>query len=307
MSEALFRSANEMDIRSMTSTFWPLLLDLPHRCFMGVKKLALSQAIFDSPDPFITLIALLPSLEQLELNFVVFRSGNTESKGISQPKKLRKLKLIMGAAGDILWLFQPCKTIEEFVAEVNKEQALSYVNSFLASSLAVKNGTLAHCTLRPNIPRSQRDLRKEIDFFLDPGPHFTIEGELSNLLVIFNNFGPRSPSHSPSKLTRIILHDVNAAVYRGRNRLHVFPSFDGWLAKDAFFQSLEEVWLQVSETFRKEVLIMAGWNESAMTVDEGSIPHVVMQDRIREVEELLPRCKRRGILKIKAVYMTGSF
>ncbi|ESK97880.1 cytoplasmic protein [Moniliophthora roreri MCA 2997] len=307
MAEVLLGSMRELKVTGMTSTFWPLLADLPSGCFLRTRKFVLSQAVFDSPGGFITLISSLKSLDFLELNFVVFRSSyQVGSEGVSSLNMLRILKVTLGASADLLWIFRPCTTLEELVVEVNKDYSLAYVDSFLAQSLSVKNGTLAHCVLRPDIPRFQRDLRKEINFTRNPGPRFTIEGELSSLLVIFNQFELPSLSHPPSKLTRIVLHDLNVVMYRGRNRLHVFPSFDSWLAKDAFFQSLEEVCFEISETFRKEVLEVAGWNESAMTVEKGSIPHIAMKEKIQEVEELLPKCKGRDLLKAKIAYMTGS-
>ncbi|ESK95683.1 hypothetical protein Moror_12550 [Moniliophthora roreri MCA 2997] len=287
--------------------FWALFAEIPKSTILRrVRTLTLSTACLNVIEEFCRLMDAFECLEFLTLRGVSFKYPRQDDSHIfpTLPNTFRRLHIYNSWDRASKWpfiRFRHCQTLREL--SVGIEERLDFnLEKFLTGSASVMNGALKLCTIRFGLslePSSCLALERAI--VASKIPEWVFKGSLEEvgcfLSGIFESDSPLKDPSVASKITGLILE---VGGYTTKSRIQ---SLDKMVESYALFDSLKQVRITIRGYFKKEDLLEAGWSPTRGDwVRPGSKPHIEMEERVKELEQLAPCCTRRGIVRVLASY-----
>ncbi|ESK90683.1 hypothetical protein Moror_4147 [Moniliophthora roreri MCA 2997] len=273
--------------------------------FPRVTRLLLDDVDFRSRKCFSDILSAFHSLEYLSAGVSFDRIPITK-RPVSFPISLRHIEIPRISyellPKSSLQTLETCATIKylTFPVHIRTEPQFAIINQFLDTSVALKSGVLRQCNIvldgvwvnQPAIPTSWS---RKINFH--KVPEWTFD---ANLRVFYGLAADSDNDRTViPNVTRVILsHWVEPRLID----LKMYQDADEVLSDSTRFPGLREIELTIEKWFKPQVLGSSEWDGRSQTVREGSAAHMCMEALAEKAGVALPKCRDRGLLKIKYRY-----
>ncbi|ESK90697.1 hypothetical protein Moror_4161 [Moniliophthora roreri MCA 2997] len=300
--ERLFWNVQELTISSITPTHGLAELKtlLLVSSFPRVTRLTLMDVDVRFRKCLSDIVSACPTLEYLSAG-VSFDRIPIIKRPVSFPISLTHIEIptkpYEALHKSSFRILESCATIKDLVLPMRNESEFNDLNQFLNSSAAVKSRTLKHCKLDLTyIPLGYPiSWPRMINFHKVPA--WTIIGAVGafTALASTNENGTVMPNVTRIKGLNAVWELLEQPPFEMARNL------DNVLSSTIRFPCLKEVEFPVYNWFSREELVNSGWDEVTLTVREGSKVYGIMENKMETIRARLPKCRDRGLLKMKCI------
>uniref|UniRef100_A0A0W0GB65 F-box domain-containing protein n=1 Tax=Moniliophthora roreri TaxID=221103 RepID=A0A0W0GB65_MONRR len=253
--------------------------------------------VFRSRQSFSDVVSSFTSLKQLSIQtaFRLIPVFERSSIDVSFPLSLTDIEV--PAPLTSLEILKSCSTLHQLTIIIRLpvvESECIAINQFLESSAAVRDERLKHCKL----------VLRSSEVPVQPG---VIDG-LSRL-IHFNKVQSWTIDADCKAFVgghSATMPNATTFVLRNPEMIRPFPGvtteLDGQLSELVRFPGLRVVEIPIFKSFNNSLLEGSGWDEVEGTVREGSEAHRAMDELAEKSRSMLPKCNKKGLLKVTSVY-----